>query len=344
MSEQTPAPTSFQVRLPLLLAATLAVGMFIGQQLPRYDRHLRILSQESASQRGTLDEILRYVEAKYVDSVDLPALRQAALDALFDQLDPHSAYIPPEERKALDEEMQGGFEGIGIEYLMVKDTMQVVAPLADSPAEKAGLLAGDRIVVVDGDTVAGIKMDERATFRLLRGAAGTEVSIGVRRNAEQGLRQYTLRRERIAVKSVQAAYMLDERTGYIKVARFNANTYEEFMEALRPLAEQQGLQDLVLDLRGNPGGYLEECAEMLSQIFPEGKLLVYTKGRTDTRREYKSTGRARFNIQHVAVLIDEHSASASEIVAGAVQDHDRGWIIGRRSFGKGLVQEQYPLS
>jgi len=343
MSEQQPASTTFQIRLPLLLAATLAVGMFIGQKLPRYDAHVRLLSGQTAN-AGTLDEILRYAEAKYVDSVDVAALKETAIASVLDLLDPHSIYISPEERKAVEDEMHGGFEGIGVEYVMVEDTMQVVEPLPDGPAEKAGILAGDRIVKIDDDQVAGVKMDTDQLFKRLRGAAGSAVKLSVRRNAEPTLRDITLSRDLIPVRSVQAAYMLDERTGYIKVTRFNSNTYEEFMEGLRPLAEQQGLQDLVIDLRGNPGGYLEEATEMLSQIFPEGKLLVYTKGRSDARKEYKSSGRARFNIQNVAVLIDENSASASEIVAGAVQDHDRGWVVGRRSFGKGLVQEQYPLS
>lgn len=343
MSEQTPAPKPLQIRLPLLFALTLAIGMFIGQKLPRYDAHVRLLNRPSAS-AGTLDEILRYVEAKYVDSVDVAALKETAIASVLDLLDPHSIYISPEERKAIEDEMHGGFEGIGVEYVMVEDTMQVVEPLPDGPAEKAGILAGDRIVKIDDAQVAGVKMDTDQLFKRLRGAAGSAVKISVRRNAEPALRDFALSRDLIPVRSVQAAYMLDERTGYIKVTRFNSNTYEEFMEGLRPLAEQQGLQNLVIDLRGNPGGYLEEATEMLSQIFPEGKLLVYTKGRSDARKEYKSSGRARFNIQNVAVLIDENSASASEIVAGAVQDHDRGWIVGRRSFGKGLVQEQYPLS
>lgn len=345
MSDQNPAPTptTFQIRLPLLLAATLAVGMFIGQKLPRYDAHVRLLSSQTAHE-GTLDEILRYVEAKYVDSVDVSMLKEDAIASVLDLLDPHSIYISPEERKAIEDEMHGGFEGIGIEYVMVEDTMQVVEPLPDGPAEKAGVLAGDRIVKIDDTQVAGVKMDTDQMFKRLRGATGSPVKLSIRRNAEAALRDITLARDLIPVHSVQAAYMLDERTGYIKVSRFNSNTYEEFMAGLRPMAEEQGLQDLVIDLRGNPGGYLEEATEMLSQVFPEGKLLVYTKGRTDARKDYKSSGRARFNIQHVAVLIDENSASASEIVAGAVQDHDRGWVVGRRSFGKGLVQEQYPLS
>ncbi|MCK6694175.1 MAG: S41 family peptidase, partial [Thermoanaerobaculia bacterium] len=181
-------------------------------------------------------------------------------------------------------------------------------------------------------------------FKRLRGPKGTNVKIGILRGAEKNLRHFNIVRDVIPVHSVDVAYMLDDKSGYIKINRFSAQTYQEFMEALRPLVEEKGMQNLVLDLRGNPGGYLNEATELLSQFFGEDKLLVYTQGRTEARRDYKSNGRARFNIQNIAVLIDEGSASASEIVAGAIQDHDRGWVIGRRSFGKGLVQEQYPLS
>jgi carboxyl-terminal processing protease len=338
--EQQP---KLQTRLPLLLALTLAVGMFIGQQLPHYDRSIRF-APGAASASGALDEILRYVEAKYVDSVDTEGLRALAIEHLLAKLDPHSVYISPDELQAVEDDMKGEFEGVGIEFLMVDDTMQVVAPLAGGPSEAAGILAGDKIIRINDTIIAGLKIDNSQIYNRLRGAKGSKVKIGVLRGRETALRTFEVTRDVIPVKSVDAAFMLDERTGYLKVSRFNANTYREFMESLRPLAEEQGLQNLVLDLRGNPGGYLEEATEMLSQIFPEGKLLVYTKGRTEQRKDYKSNGRARFNIQNVAVLIDEGSASASEIVAGAVQDWDRGWVIGRRSFGKGLVQEQYPLS
>jgi len=342
MSDTNPTP-KFQVRLPLILAATLAIGMFIGQKLPRYDHQVRLLSG-SVGTNGTLDEILRYVEAKYVDSVNVAELKDEAIAAVLDHLDPHSNYISPEERKALDDEMQGEFEGVGIEYLMVADTMQVIAPLSDGPAEKAGVVAGDRIIQIDDTPMAGVKVNTELIYKKLRGSKGSPVKLGIRRNAEAMLREITVIRDVIPVHSVLAAYMLDSLTGYVKVSRFNANTHKEFMSGIRPMVEEQGMQDLIIDLRGNPGGYLEEATQMLSQFFPEDKLLVYTQGRTDKRKEYKSTGRARFNIQNVAVLIDENSASASEIVAGAIQDHDRGWIVGRRSFGKGLVQEQYPLS
>ncbi|MFN0014931.1 MAG: S41 family peptidase [Saprospiraceae bacterium] len=333
------------IRLPLLLAIALAVGMFIGQQLPRYENHLWLMPNESRSSNslGTLDEILRYVEAKYVDSVDTKALQEEAIANVLEQLDPHSLYISPEELEHEEEVLSGNFEGIGIEFLLLDDTIQVVAAMAGGPSEAAGILAGDKIVTIDDSLVAGVHISNAEIFKKLRGSKGSKVRVGVRRGKETRLRQFGITRDVIPVRSVDVAYMLDNQTGYIKINRFSAPTYQEFMEELRRLVEEKGLKNLVLDLRGNPGGYLDEATELLSQVFPEGKLLVYTEGRAEERQDYKSNGRARFHIQNVAVLVDEGSASASEIVAGAIQDHDRGWVIGRRTFGKGLVQVQYPL-
>lgn len=337
-------PTSkFQTRLPLLLAVTLAIGMLIGQQLPHYDRNFS-LGHKNVAADGPLDEILRYVESKYVDSVDIDPLRRQAIEHLLEGLDPHSVYISPEELKAVEEDMNGEFEGVGIEFIVLDDTIQVVAPLAGGPSETAGILAGDKIVTINDTSIAGVNIENGKIYDKLRGPKGSKVKIGIKRGRETTLRVFEVVRDIIPVKSVDAAYMLDEQTGYIRVAQFNGNTYQEFMQSLTSMVEEKGLKNLVLDLRGNPGGYLEEATDMLSQIFPDGKLLVYTQGRAGQRKDYKSNGRARFDIQNIAVLIDEGSASASEIVAGAVQDWDRGWVLGRRSFGKGLVQEQYPLS
>lgn len=342
MTEQQ-TPSKFQVRLPLILAATLAAGMFIGQQLPHYDNNARFLPGSKAGPvAGTLDEILRYIEAKYVDTVSAERLKIGAVEHLLEQLDPHSVYITPDELAAVEDDMSGGFEGVGIEFLMVDDTIQVVTPLSGGPSEASGILAGDKIVTINDTLVAGVKIDNGKIFKKLRGPKGSSVRVGILRGREKSLRAFNIVRDVIPVKSVDIAYLLDDKNGYLKINRFSARTSKEFLDAVAPLAEK-GMQNLVLDLRGNPGGYLEEATDLLSQFFSEGKLLVYTEGRTEKRLDYKSSGRARFNIQNIAVLIDEGSASASEIVAGAVQDWDRGWVIGRRSFGKGLVQEQYPL-
>ncbi len=337
--------SKFEVRLPLLFAVTLAAGMFIGLQLPRYGRDLRYVPEGSAHGRsaGTLEEVLRYIGARYVDSVETEKLKAGAINHLLEQLDPHSVYIAPTEMQQVQEDMSGNFEGIGIEFIIVSDTIQVVTPLAGGPSAAAGIAAGDKIITIGDSVVAKVGIDNPGIFKLLRGPKGSRVRLGILRGTETTLRQFELARDIIPMKSVDVAYLLDPKTGYIKVNRFSAKTYNEFMEALRPLAEDKNMQDLVLDLRGNPGGYLNEATDMLSQFFSEGKLLVYTEGRAEERREYKSNGRARFNLRNIAVLIDEGSASASEIMAGAVQDHDRGWVIGRRSYGKGLVQEQYDL-
>lgn len=342
MSEQ-PSNSKNNIRLPLLLALTLAVGMFIGQQLPRSSRHFKSDLEQSNS-GSVMDEIMQFVKARYVDTVDINSIKDKAIRNLLDQLDPHSIYITPEEAASVDEDMKGGFDGIGIEFIMLDDTIQVVTPLPGGPCESAGVLAGDKIVSINDTVVANVKIENGKIYKMLRGQKGTEVKLGIVRGNDKTVREFKVFRDRIPVNSVESAYMMTEHTAYVKVNRFTAKTYTEFMEAIRPLAEEKGMRNLVIDLRGNPGGYLEEATQMLSQFFPEDKLLVYTEGRTDSRQEYKSSGRARFNIQQVAVLIDEGSASASEIVAGAIQDHDRGWVIGRRSFGKGLVQEEYPLS
>lgn len=342
MSEQA-QPSKFNIRLPLILAATLAAGMFIGQQLPHYDANARFLPGDQAGPApGTLNEILRYIEARYVDTVNAGHLKNGAIQHLLEQLDPHSVYITPEELEAVEDDMSGGFEGVGIEFLMVDDTIQVVTPISGGPSEAAGIQPGDKIVTINDTVVAGVKIDNGKIYKKLRGSKGSGVKLGVLRGRERSLRAFNILRDVIPVKSVDIAYLLDDKTGYVKINRFSARTFQEFAEALAPLAEK-GMQNLVLDLRGNPGGYLEEATDLLSQFFPDGKLLVYTEGRTEKRREYKSNGHAQFNIANIAVLIDEGSASASEIVAGALQDWDRGWVIGRRSFGKGLVQEQYPL-
>ena len=344
MTEQ--ATPKLQVRLPLILAIVMAAGMFIGQQLPRYDQNFRLApgKQGQTEVGSALDEILRYIQAKYVDTVDINALKEGAIGQLLNQLDPHSVYMSPDELQHEEEVMNGNFEGIGIEFLLVDDTIQVITPLSGGPSEAAGILTGDKIITITDSVVAGVNISNANIFKKLRGEKGTPVKVGVLRGREAKLLTFTLVRDVIPVHSVDVAYMLDESTGYIKINRFSAPTHQEFMDALRPLVEKKGLKNLVLDLRGNPGGYLNEATKLLSQFFSEGKLLVYTQGRTEKRQDYLSSGRTHFDIREVAVLIDEGSASASEIVAGAIQDHDRGWVIGRRSFGKGLVQVQYPLS
>ncbi len=333
--------------MPLLFAIVLVTGMLIGMRMQSNMPQL-VVEQETPGvegiSQGKIEEILRYVEAKYVDEVDKEALTQEVIDELLSRLDPHSNYISAEELKEVNEQLKGNFDGIGVEFMVLDDTIVVVTPLAGGPSEAAGIEAGDKIIQIGDSTIAGVNVDSEAIISMLRGEKGTDVEVGILRDREDQIRRFTVTRDAIPMNSVDVAYMLDDETGYIKLNRFSATTYEEFMKALEELVEKQGMEDLVLDLRHNPGGYLQQATNMLSQLFQhKDKLLVYTKGDAVNRSEYTSTGRNFFDVEDIVVLIDEGSASASEIVAGAIQDHDRGVIIGRRSFGKGLVQEQYNL-
>lgn len=331
--------------LPFLFAATLAVGLFIGYRLQSKAPLLIRASEVAGSQENDkVEEVLRYIDARYVDEADTEQLAETAIRASLDALDPHSTYIDQETIASVKESMKGNFDGIGIEFLIVEDTITIVAPIPGGPSEQAGLRSGDQILMVEDSTVTGVYAFGIDPASLMKGPSGTEVTITVRRPGIAGLQTYTIKRAPIPVASVEAAYMLDEHTAYIRINRFSATTYDEFVQALEEQLEQKGGHSVIIDLRDNPGGYLQQATKMLSQLFPQkGELLVYTEGRNSRRVEYKTNGRAFYNIQNIAILINEGSASASEIVAGAIQDHDRGIIVGRRSFGKGLVQEQYNL-
>ena len=335
--------------LPFLFAVVLAGGMYVGSQLnpaPQLIIQTDGIDPAKFSKigNGRIEDLLRFIEARYVDEVNSDELIEKAIDKIISELDPHSSYIPVSQVERINDELEGNFDGVGIEFIILEDTIVVVAPIAGGPSEEAGILAGDKIVEINDSTAVGGETDVRELVNKLRGKAGSEVKVGVKRGKNKTVKSFDIKREPIPIFSVDVGYMLDERTGFIKVNRFSATTYREFMEEVEELKEK-GMEDLVVDLRQNPGGYLREATKMLSQLFPDkGKLLVYTEGRTVRRNEYKSTGLTHFAIGKVAILIDEGSASASEIVAGAVQDWDRGVIIGRRSFGKGLVQEQLDLN
>lgn len=335
--------------MPLLLAAMLVAGIMIGMELHSDGPVLTFADEETLAVyglgHGKIDELLRYIEAKYVDSVDRETLVQEAIDEVLGELDPHSTYMSAERVREEAERLEGNFEGIGVEFMLLDDTIRVVAPIPGGPSEKAGILAGDNIITIEDTLVAGVKMETTEIMRRLRGPKDSVVRVGVLRQGEKELRKVEITRDRIPVESVDAAYMISPGIGYIRINRFSATTAQEFNTYVRDMVEKEGLKDLIVDLRQNPGGYLREATEILSQFFPErGKLLVYTQGRTSQRQDYETTGRALFNLGNIAILIDEGSASASEILAGAVQDNDRGVIVGRRSYGKGLVQEQYQLS
>ena len=340
--------SGIRIWTPFLLGLAAAGGMLVGMRMNSPAPSVQWIDANkdipaSTIGRGRVEEIIRYIEAKYVDDVDSDKMVNSAIAKLIHDLDPHSNYIPAAELKEINEQLEGSFDGIGIEYMILDDTIVVVTPLSGGPSEAAGILVGDKIIRIKDSLVAGVGIDNVGIMKQLRGEAGTEVDVSIKRAGEKKLKKFTITRDKIPNKSVDVAYMLEDNIGLIKINRFSAQTYEEFMAGVEELSNA-GMENLVIDLRHNPGGYLQEATQMLSQLFKEkGLLLVYTEGEHVSRTDYTSDGRPFFKIEQIAVLIDEGSASASEIMAGAIQDHDRGWLIGRRSFGKGLVQEQYVL-
>lgn len=278
----------------------------------------------------------------YVDSTDESKLVEDAIVGMLEKLDPHSNYMDPEETKAMTEPLQGNFDGIGIQFNVLTDTLYVIQVIPGGPSEKVGLVAGDRIIFVDDTLIAGVKMKTPDIMKRLRGPKGTEVRVKVLRNNRPELIEFKIIRGKIPVHSLDAAYMADKQTGYIKLNRFAASSADEFREALEKL-KKQGMKQLILDLQGNGGGYLNIAIELADEFLGKDKLIVYTEGIRQSREEAKATDRGGFEEGRLVVLVDESSASASEILSGAVQDWDRGVIMGRRTFGKGLVQKPIPL-
>ncbi|MGW8121404.1 S41 family peptidase [Roseivirga echinicomitans] len=334
---QTPN-TKSQIRLPLLLSAALVIGILIGSSLLPSN----VNSKYSASiQKFT--QLMDYIENDYVDSVNTEELLEESISQMLDKLDPHTVYIPPQDKEIAESQLKASFDGIGVEFNLLRDTLYVVTPLAGGPSEKAGIMAGDKIVKVDGENIAGIGMDNRQVFDLLRGPRGTKVDITVVRKGEEDLIDFNLIRNAIPQYSVDASYMVDDEVGYIKVNKFAENTYAEFKSALEKLKEQ-GMQKLILDLQNNGGGYMSAAINISDELLSDGKLIVSQKGQgSKYDSEARATKRGIFEEGPITVLMNEGSASASEIVAGALQDHDRALIIGRRSFGKGLVQLPFDL-
>ncbi len=278
----------------------------------------------------------------YVDSVDERKLVEDAIRGMLEKLDPHSSYADPEEVKAMNEPLQGNFEGIGVQFNMVDDTLLVIQPVSKGPSEKVGIMAGDRIVSVNDTAIAGVKMAREEIMRRLRGPKGTKVDIGIVRRGVAETLMFTVKRDKIPVKSVDAVYMIRPGVGYIRIGNFGATTYGEFMRGLEQL-RKEGMRDLILDLQDNGGGYLQAAVQVANEFLQKNELIVYTEGRQFPRMDYKARGNGDFREGRVLVLVNEFTASAAEIVSGAIQDHDRGTIIGRRTFGKGLVQRPVDL-
>ena len=335
MSENGKSPTpSWQ---PLAYAVILILGVYIGLQTGGGSSN----SLNMVGPRSALNGVLDRVEQTYVDPVVREELEQVALDAVLEKLDPHSLFISAEELAALAEPMEGNFEGIGVEFIIQQDTLMVVAAIPGGPSEKAGVRAGDRILTVDSVAISGPDLTNQRVMELLKGPRNTTVVVGLDR--ADTVKHVLLRRDRIPIHSVVCAANLDGQRGYIKVIRFAQNTAEEFELAMETLA-QQGLSEVIVDLRGNGGGYLNAVVPMVESFLEADDLVVYTEGEHVPRRTYKARRDGRWKDWDVAVLVDESSASASEIFAGAIQDHDRGPVIGRRTFGKGLVQEEFSIA
>jgi carboxyl-terminal processing protease len=303
-------------------------------------------SNESSNwenQGNKLNSLLYHIENIYVEDVDLESLVETAIVKMLEEMDPHSVYIPAEDLQAADEPLNGNFEGVGIQFNIFKDTIMVVSPIPGGPSEKLGIMAGDRIVTVDGEVVAGTNLTNKDVQRLLKGPKGTLVTVGIKRGKEPELLTFEIIRDKIPIYSVDASFMVTPEIGYIKVNRFAKTTMTEMYSAFANL-KRSGMQDLILDLQGNGGGMLRTAIQMADEFLSEDKLLVYTEGRSFPRENTKARIPGRFEQGRLVVLIDQGSASASEIVSGAVQDWDRGLIVGRRSFGKGLVQRPVRLT
>ena len=278
----------------------------------------------------------------YVDSVDEKKLAEDGIRGMIEQLDPHSSYSTAKETKEMNEPLQGSFEGIGVQFNMVKDTLLVIQPVVNGPSERVGILAGDRIVSVNDTAIAGVKMSKEDIMKRLRGAKGSKVRLGVVRRGIAGILKFTVVRDKIPVKTLDAAYMIRPHVGYIRIGSFGVTTYNEFMKAVETL-KASGMKDLILDLQENGGGYLMAAVQIANEFLHNSDLIVYTQGRKVPRQDYCADGSGRLLDGKVFVLINEYTASAAEIVTGAIQDQDRGIVVGRRSFGKGLVQRPIDL-
>ncbi len=333
-------PNNLKVWLPVILAVVLIFGIQIGMMLQNSSVKRSIFS---AGKTNDLEEVLNYISAKYVDTVNTEKLMQGSIQDMLSRLDPHSIFIPPSRLSEVNEELQGNFEGIGIEFFRINDTLAVVNVIAGGPSEKAGLIKGDRIVSVNDSSITGKNFTDERVIKKLKGKKGSVVKVGIKRKGENGLKYFNITRGTIPFNSINASFMMTKEVGYIKLDRFSSNTYDEFKQAISNL-KRLGMTKLIFDLRDNGGGILEQATQILDEFIDKDKLLVYTQGRVYPKVEYKAHLDGAFETGALCILINEGSASASEIVSGALQDWDRATIIGSRSFGKGLVQEQYNLA
>jgi carboxyl-terminal processing protease len=324
------------ILIPICALLIFALGILIGRN--------RAIDTAGIEADDKLSRALQLIKEQYVDTVNEDRLMDMALTALFKSLDPHSEYIPASDLQSVNEDLEGSFSGVGISFQIVADTVTVIDAIVGGPAEKLGIMAGDRIISADGEPLAGPAVTNEDVFRLLRGKKGTVVDLEIKRQNSPNSTHFSVTRADIPVNTVDAAYLLEDRmTGYIKLSKFTPSSYTEFMDAMLRL-QAEGAKSLILDLRDNPGGYMDQAILIVNQFLPANRKIVFTKARTaDNRMSAISDGTGILTRMPVAVLINEYSASASEIIAGAIQDNDRGPVVGRRSYGKGLVQTQATL-
>lgn len=327
--------------IPFIIAASIVVGIMIG--IFYTDRYADGKSSVINASSNKLNALLRIIDDQYVDTVNMADLIEEAMPQILGELDPHSSYIAAKDMEEMTADLRGSFSGIGIQFTIQQDTIHINNVIAGGPSEKVGLMAGDRIVEVDDSAFVGKIVTNNEAMKKLKGPKGSEVKLGIFRHGEKEILHFTIIRGDIPVKSVDAAYMLNEKYGYIKINKFGETTYPEMLISLAKL-HQENCEGIVVDLRGNTGGYMGAAVQMVNEFLPKGQLIVYTEGRKATRENYFSNGTGSSQEIPVIVLVDEGSASASEIFAGAIQDNDRGTIIGRRSFGKGLVQQPIDFS
>lgn len=336
----------FTLWLPTIIAATLSVGVWMGYTF--FTGHALNTSRQTSSAPSAnpnidkLSYTLGLIEQTYLTPMDTDSLVENLMFDLMSQLDPHSVYIPARDMQEMNESLEGEFDGIGIVFNMLTDTVVVLNTVTGGPSYKAGVLPGDRIITVDGDTIAGRNTNQERVIETLRGPRGTKVTVGLERNNVDELVMVDIIRDKIPLKSIDAAFMIRPEVGYIRLTNFARTTHSEFLEAAEQL-KQEGMKSLIFDIRSNSGGYLDQAILMTNEFLPEGKMILYTEDRTGHQQKAYSTGGGKLQDIPLVVLIDDFSASSSEILAGALQDNDRGTIVGRRSFGKGLVQSQMPL-
>jgi carboxyl-terminal processing protease len=327
------------VYIPVIIAIALAIGIYIGNKLNRNAGN----NNASMSKVNKLDAIVDLIQNAYVDSISTDTLIEKTIPVMLKNLDPHTVYIPKKELSGVEEEMRGDFGGIGVQFSIQNDTVMVVDVISGGPSSKLGILPGDRIVTVNDTLLAGKGLKNEKVLSKLRGEKGTKVNVGIKRKGFKDLIAFEITRGEIPIYSVDVSYMIDSSTGYIKVSRFGEKTYDEFMEGMKKI-DQMGMKNVIVDLRGNPGGYLNAVIKMVNEFLKKGELILYTQGNSQAKKTYQADSNGEYRDKGIVVLIDDFSASASEIFAGAIQDNDRGWIVGRRSFGKGLVQEQIPFN